>query len=263
MFRKSLEKYPTDPRFRAYGRARIDIAQRAQSRADWDRMWKESIHPFSFSWGGFWKQCIEYRVEDFAAEVGFFIDVLGFPVLAFDPDYAMFTSPDQDFTFSVVPAGEQLSSTSPDALRIQFMVTDILETAEELERRGVVFEQFPQPIEPDASLYIGYFRTPHGICIDLWGEIGREEQDSQDSLPNQPVEFVKAAPLTSGETEIARPDERLLPEKEEAEEAGPETGAPATARGGAGNIAPYFVVNQDDEMSARFEYEYEDDEDVP
>ena len=35
------------------------------------------------------------------------------------------------------------TSTPPDAIRIQFMVEDIFETTEELERRGIAFTQTP------------------------------------------------------------------------------------------------------------------------
>ncbi len=171
--------YPVNPRVRAFGKARIDIARRAKSREDWERLWKRPIHPFPFSWGEPWKQCVEYKVDDFAAEVGFFIDVLGLPVNAFDPDYAMFTSPHGDFFFAIVPASEENHSTPPDALRLQFMVADILKTAEELEGRGIEFEQSPQPCQIGSPLYIGFFRTPHGICVDLWGMV---KDDLKDDL---------------------------------------------------------------------------------
>jgi catechol 2,3-dioxygenase-like lactoylglutathione lyase family enzyme len=163
--------YPVNPRVRAFGKARIDIAQRAKSREDWERLWKRPSNPFPFAWGEAWKQCVEYKVDDFAAEVGFFIDVLGLPVNAFDPGYAMFTSPHGDFFFAVVPTPEAENSTPSDALRLQFMVADILATTQELERRGIEFEQAPQPCQPGSSLHIGYFRTPHGICVDLWGMV--------------------------------------------------------------------------------------------
>ena len=174
--------YPINPRVRALGKARIDIARRAQSPADWQKLWKPPAHPFPFTWGERWKQCVEYRVDDFAAEVGFFIDILGLTVNALDPDYAMFTSPDGIFFFAVVAAPQDpaaitpefaagVSSTPPDAIRLQFMVADIFATVEELESRGIAFEQQPQPIRPASTLHIATFFTPHGICIDLWGVV--------------------------------------------------------------------------------------------
>jgi catechol 2,3-dioxygenase-like lactoylglutathione lyase family enzyme len=177
--------YPINPRIRAYGKARIDIADRAKNPTDWEKLWKLPSNSFPFVWGEAWKQCVEYRVDDFAAEVGFFIDVLGLPVNAFDPGYAMFTSPQRDFFFAVVPTPHSEQSTPPDAIRLQFMVNDILATTHELEQRGISFEQLPQPLRPGSSLSIGYFRTPHGISIELWGMVkAATSPDVKMSLPN-------------------------------------------------------------------------------
>lgn len=200
LFKKPVEKTHVNPRIRAYGKARIDIARRATSRADWERMWKQSTYPFPFSWGESWKQCVEYRVVDFPAEVGFYIDILGLPVNAFDPDYAMFTSPKGEFYFSVVPAPEGEPGTPPEAIRIQFMVDNILKVAEELEQRGIAFEQWPGPCAEGSSLYIGYFRTPHGICIELWG-LGGDDFEVEEGGQVEDVGGSDLLPLT-GETEI-------------------------------------------------------------
>jgi catechol 2,3-dioxygenase-like lactoylglutathione lyase family enzyme len=176
--------YPINPRVRAYGKARIDIAERAKNPADWEKLWKPPSASYPFVLGESWKQCVEYRVDDFAAEVGFFIDILGLPVNAFDPGYAMFTSPQRDFFFAVIPTPHAEQSTPPDAFRLQFMVKDIIATTHELEQRGVFFEQPPQPLHPGSSLSIGYFRTPHGICIELWGMVKAISSfDVQLSLP--------------------------------------------------------------------------------
>ena len=192
-FKKPAPKRHISPRIRAYGKARIDIARRATSLAEWDQLWKKPANDFPFDWGNHWKQCVEYKVDDFAAEVGFYIDILGLPVNAFDPEYAMFTSPGGDFFLAIVPKPEGRSSTPPDAMRIQFMVADLLETTKELERRGITFEQKPLPCSPGSSLCIACFRTPHGITIDLWGvvdpshfEPSQEEADiNNGDLPGE------------------------------------------------------------------------------
>jgi hypothetical protein len=182
IFRKTDTTFPINPRFRAYGKARIDIAKRAETRDDWDHLWKKPTHPFPFSWGSSWKQCIEYKVADFPAEVGFFIDILGFPVNAFDPDYAMFTSPNGDFFFSVVPTRDGENPTPLGAIRLQFMVQDIIETSIELERRGVKFNQMPARVADNSAFLIGSFRSPNGIGIELWGFDSRLEISRPDSL---------------------------------------------------------------------------------
>lgn len=170
-------RYPIDPRVRAYGKARLDIAQRAHTPADWQRLWLPPAQDFPFKWGEPWKQCMEYKVDDFAAEVGFYVDVLGLSVIALDPDYAMFTSPGGDFYFGVVPAISGGESTPPEAIRLQFMVADILATAEVLENRGIKFEATPAPCQEGSQLHIGFFRSPHGIPIDLWGIVGSEDEE--------------------------------------------------------------------------------------
>jgi catechol 2,3-dioxygenase-like lactoylglutathione lyase family enzyme len=162
--------YRINPRFRAYGKARIDVTLRAKDEKEWQSMWKPPVHPYPFPPGEGWKFCIEYRVDDFAAEIGFFIDVLGFSVYSFSPSYAQFVSPDQGFLFGVSAIQEGEQSTLPDTLRLKLNVSDLLATVQELERRGIIFEQPPAPMQEGTRLQIAVFRTPHGIPIDLWGE---------------------------------------------------------------------------------------------
>jgi catechol 2,3-dioxygenase-like lactoylglutathione lyase family enzyme len=181
--RRPVKKFPVNPRIRAYGKARLDIASRIQNPSDWEKLWKKPTFPFPFTWGSYWKQCIEYKVDDFAAEVGFYTDILGLPVNALDPGYAMFTSPGGDFFIAIIPTPAGAHSTPPDAIRIQFMVADLFPTVKELEHRGISMEQWPQPCAIGSNLYIGYFRTPHGICVDLWGLVEVRSSNEQDLPP--------------------------------------------------------------------------------
>jgi hypothetical protein len=227
---RTTNPFHINPKFRAYGKARLDIAQRAGSEEDWLRLWKNPSNSFPFTWNGQWKHCIEYRVDDFAAEVGFLIDILGLPVNAFDPDYAMFTSPAGDFFFSVVPATEDMPSTPPDAIRIQFMIADIRETALELERRGIPFEMWPQACLEGSSLFIGYFRTPHGICVDLWGSVETDEEGDQDERSRPSGEEINYISSYSDLPEESQSEEDVIfppPEDSQDEESSP----PGTIRG--------------------------------
>lgn len=206
----STNKPYINPRFRAYGRARVDIAQRAQTREDWDRLWKKPQYPFAFDWGEPWKQCIEYRVDDFPAEVGFLIDVLGFPVRAFSPEFAMFTSPDEAFNFAVVPTPQGTDSTPPDAIRLQFMLADLFATCEALAQRGVIFDHQAQPVGPNAHLWIAAFHTPHGIPVELWGLV-----ETPEGVLESPEDEVASGQLDEIEDEMdefepAEPDEEAL-----------------------------------------------------
>lgn len=181
-------QYHVNPRFRAYGRARLEIARRASTRAEWNELWKPPQNEFPFTWGRHWKHCVEYRVDDYAAEAGFFIDVLGFPVNAFDPQYAQFTGPDGEFFIAFLPAGPDNPATPADALRLQFMVSDLLATTRELDRRGVVFDQEPQPLASGSSLSVASFHTPHGIQVDLWGEAEYGESPAKPTAASPTLE---------------------------------------------------------------------------
>ncbi|MCU0485510.1 MAG: VOC family protein [Anaerolineales bacterium] len=190
--------YHINPRVRAYGKARLDIARRAQTSQDWEKMWKNPLHQFPFTWGSYWKQSIEYRVADFAAEIGFFIDVLGLPVNAFNEYSAMFTGPEQEFFFSVTPTFEGQEPTPPDAFRLQFLVSDIFRISEELQKRGISFELPPQPVTEGSNYYVASFRTPNGICIDLCCMV---EQPLQQPHAGQPQAVSSPAPAEPVETE--------------------------------------------------------------
>ncbi len=215
-----LEKRNMSAKVRAYGKARLDVARRVREGGDWNALWKKGQYDFPFQWGQNWKQCVEYRVDDFAAEVGFYTDVLGLPVNAFDVNYAMFTSPDQAFFLAVVPTQEGEPATPFDAVRFQFMVSDLFPLTEELEKRGVVFEQYPQAVAEGSELFIGSFRTPHGILIELWGivdiaaqvqpeETGESEAEAE---PQSPV--VEEQPEAEPEPPVAtKPVAISLPKK--------------------------------------------------
>lgn len=176
------------PKIRAYGKARIEITRRARDEAEWRRLWKEPSKPYPFTHAPDWKFNPAYKVDDFAAEVGFFIDLLGFPVWAFSPSYAQFTSPNGEFSFSVYATPEGEESTPAQALRLQFNLLELAKTVHELQQRGVVFDQLPTPIQEGSSTYIAIFRTPHGVPIDLFGEMTPDEQaaDLQDSTESEP-----------------------------------------------------------------------------
>jgi catechol 2,3-dioxygenase-like lactoylglutathione lyase family enzyme len=156
-------QYRVNPRVRAYGKARIDVTRRAHDEREWQALWHEPRFPFPFTWGDSLKQCMQYTVADFAAEIGFFIDILGFPVSAFSTNYAQFTSPDQAFFFAV-REGEEV--TPPDSLSIQFMLKDLAGTIQQLEQRGIVFEHKPEA--EAGSPAVAVLRSPHGVRIELW-----------------------------------------------------------------------------------------------
>lgn len=167
-------KYHINPRYRAYGKARIDITRRAVNEQEWQNQWRAPMNDYPFISPGGWQFCFEYKVDDFAAEVGFFIDVLGFTVRAFSPSYAQFTSPGGEICFSVLSAGEGDESTPPDSIRLYLNVDDIQKVSSQLTNRGVKFEAYPAKGSLQSVIHSGSFRSPHGVSIELRREIEEE-----------------------------------------------------------------------------------------
>jgi hypothetical protein len=156
--------------WRELGRERLNICNKAKTPEEWQQLWQEPKHPFAMTWGDCWVYAPCYHVEDFEAEVGFWLDVLGFTSNALTPDFCMVMPPDGKFTFSVRPADDERQATSPGALTLEFMVKDIHELAATLAQRGVPFEQEPQPCgSPDSPMHTAIFTTPAGIRVWLWG----------------------------------------------------------------------------------------------
>ncbi|UCH58964.1 MAG: hypothetical protein JSV61_12195 [Anaerolineales bacterium] len=178
------DHYRVHPLVRAYGKARIEITRQAKNEQEWQKHWRAPQNPFAFQWGDTWKQCVEYKVNDFASEVGFFIDLLGFAVDTFSPSYARLTTPDEDFYFAISEVRPDEQATPAEALRLQFCVVDLEELLHKLEERGILIEL--NEVEGSSGIKVGSFQTPHGICIDLVdlpsGEVdldGPSEADSE------------------------------------------------------------------------------------
>ena len=195
--------YHVNPRIRAYGKARIDITRRARDEEEWQALWREPLNPLPFGFGNGWKFSFEYTVTDYAAEVGFFIDLLGFPIRAFSPVFAQFSVPGDEFGFSVIAAQEGQESTNPDTIRITLFVQDIQRAAEALESRGIAFEKSPAPVQEGSPIISGYFRSPHGVCIEL---IGESSASAFNDYPSKVQETAEDTDATLDEL-LGLPDE--------------------------------------------------------
>jgi hypothetical protein len=169
-----------NPKVRAYGKARLDFTLRAKNEAEWMQGWHDALYEFPFRLSNGWRFGFEYKVDDYAAEIGFFVDQLGFPVVSFSPSYAQFTTPEQNFIFSIAHALEGEISTPPETVRLHMQVLDLEDTVQELQSRGIDFEQEPYLLESSSSM-VASFRSPHGISIDLWQSVDhREEEVAED-----------------------------------------------------------------------------------
>lgn len=158
---------------RVFGKKRLEISNTCKSSEDWQSLWVASEYPFNFKAGACWTFTVEYKVADFEAELGFFIDILGLDSNALDTEYAMIMEPEGKYYFSIVKTSPE-KVTPVDAIRLEFMLDDIKKVSEELINRGIEFEQVPKPYGEGSPMYRGTLRTPNGIQIALWGFVKNE-----------------------------------------------------------------------------------------
>lgn len=106
----------------------------------------------------------EYPVADFEAEVGFYLDVLGFNALALDDGYALFTTADEDLTFACRRSEHARRDYSGHILC--FMTKDIELFAESLETRvgaHAITRITGSPVQTVLRI-----ASPAGLQIDIW-----------------------------------------------------------------------------------------------
>jgi predicted enzyme related to lactoylglutathione lyase len=154
---------------RAHGKARIAITIEARDETDFLRRWHKPANEYPFEWENGHRFCIEYQVDDFAAEVGFYVDVLGITVDSISPSRAQFSSPDQELVLAVSAVDPEQPSIPPQNLLLQMFIKNLETTVTELEKRGVIFELPPQPSNSDPELLVARFQTPNGMFVELWG----------------------------------------------------------------------------------------------
>ena len=106
------------------GKARVEATAQCQTEEDWNSKWPEAKHSYPFEWGTCWKAVAEFAVSNFEAEVGFYLDVLGFAMNAFWDDHLMLITPDGEYAFTIVRAQDG-KHVDPAALNLQFMLGNI------------------------------------------------------------------------------------------------------------------------------------------
>jgi catechol 2,3-dioxygenase-like lactoylglutathione lyase family enzyme len=152
---------------RAFGKRRLDALTRIKSREDWQRLWPKQRHAYPFTWGDCWKAVAEFGVKDFAAELGFYLDVLGMTVNATWPDHAMIMTPDGAYTFTIYRAKRTSSE-----LNLQFMIGNIREAVAALKRRGVVpVQDLKADWGEQSPMRTFKCKSPSGVVITLWGMV--------------------------------------------------------------------------------------------
>ena len=105
-------------------------------------------------------------MDDFAAELGFWIDVMGLQVNALGAEYGQFSSPGGEFCIAIAQAPAGGFSTPANSIRVQISVKKLSSIITELTRRSI--QVHANPFEGTANF--ATFLTPHGIAIELCGD---------------------------------------------------------------------------------------------
>ncbi|HOO97473.1 MAG TPA: VOC family protein [Caldisericia bacterium] len=159
-----------------YGKARVDSLVKIKETKNWEDHWPENKNEYPFNLGPCWKQCVEYYVDDFEAEVGFFVDMMGLFTNAFDDNYAMLMSPEKEFYFSFWKADKDKKATPPGAIKLCFLDSKIKNLKETLEGRGVPFTNNIEPLSEGSPMYRGECVSPNGTIVEIWG---MEEEEGE------------------------------------------------------------------------------------
>jgi hypothetical protein len=106
----------------------------------------------------------EYPVADFEAEVGFYLQTLGFSTLALDGEYALFTTPENDLTFAC--RRHRSRDTDYRGHILCFMTRDLETFAASLEDR--VGEGSVQRVDGSTVQTVLRVFSPAGLRIDIW-----------------------------------------------------------------------------------------------
>jgi len=157
---------------RAFGKNRLELSSKMKTPDDWKEKWPDSENDYIYKLGPCWTHMIEYYVDDFEAEVGFMIDVMGFKTFIVDTNerVCIVTNPGHNFYFSFYEASKQGKEPTPkDALKLSLMVEDIEEVGKKLESREIQFCDKLHPSMEGSPMLRGFIRTPAGIPIEFWG----------------------------------------------------------------------------------------------
>ena len=153
--------------FTELGKSRLETLAKIRSAEDFEKMWQEPENAAPVKWGDCWKACVEYAVPELEAEVGFYIEVLGFGINAAWDNRVMLISPDGEYTFTIY---SEADSTPSQSLQMEFMVSNIAEINQAMKACGVPYEQELKKVwgeESDMKTII--VKTPSEIQLTMWG----------------------------------------------------------------------------------------------
>jgi hypothetical protein len=149
------------------GKSRLDITSKIRSQEDFETLWKKPSHAAEPKWDECWKACVEYAVPELHAEVGFYIEVLGFGINAAWDNRVMLISPDSAYTFTLYSEPTAIPSKS---LNMQFMVKNIIEIDKAMKANGIPYtQQLKKAWGEENPMKTIIVKTPSGIDLTVWG----------------------------------------------------------------------------------------------
>jgi Glyoxalase/Bleomycin resistance protein/Dioxygenase superfamily len=152
-----------------YGIKRLETLKNIKSKEDFLKLWPKQKNSFDFKWGDCWKGVFEYGVDDYAAEIGFYIDYLGFELNASWDNHAMLMTPQGEFMFTVYEDKKSKGKVEK-YLNIQFMIENIMAVSKRLKKNKItVIQNLKNEWGKESKMKTFKVVTPNNICITLWG----------------------------------------------------------------------------------------------
>jgi catechol 2,3-dioxygenase-like lactoylglutathione lyase family enzyme len=150
------------------GKSRLETLSKIRSPEDFEKMWKEPQDAAVLKWGDCWKACVEFAVPQLEAEVGFYIEVLGFGINATWDNRVMLISSDGAYTFTLY---SDKDAQPANALKMQFMVSNIAEIDAAMRKCGVPYVQELKKVWGENNdMKTIVVKTPSGIDLTVWGK---------------------------------------------------------------------------------------------
>ncbi len=161
-------------RCRAFGEERIEALARCKEPGDFQKLWPAGKADWPFTWGECWKAVPIIHLEDYAAELGFFVDVLGFQSFATWEGGCFLAAPESEFKLGLADTREG-TAVDPASFQLDLMVGNIEEAAATLVERGVIERADLHPEwGEEQRMRTLCLKSPNGISLKLWGNLAGE-----------------------------------------------------------------------------------------
>lgn len=104
---------------------------------------------------------VEYKVKDYAAEIGFWVQTFGVTLLSIDDEYALLTDADRTFTISIKA---DYVAHDVSGFSLQWFTDNLGDTTDALDARGIAYETYYQ----SSNQRFVRLQTPAGVNVEIW-----------------------------------------------------------------------------------------------